>query len=150
MSHVTRMELVVKDLESLKKAAADCGLEFVEGQKTHRWYGQFVGDYSEANAAYKNGIKPEDYGKCEHAIRVPNNPGAYEVGVVKNPAGPGYVLVADFWAGGKGLEAFTGQNCSKLAQNYGVQVSQKTMRGMGFTTEKRVLSDGTVKLIARR
>jgi hypothetical protein len=144
------MEIVVKDLECLKKAAAECGLEFVEGQKTHRWYGRWMDDYSQGDAAYKNGVKPEDYGKCEHAIRVPNNNQAYEVGVVKNPAGAGYLLVADFWSGGKGLEALAGTNCQKIAQAYGVQVTQKTMRGMGFTTERKVLTDGTVKIVARR
>ena len=150
MSHVTKVELVVKDLECLKRAAAECGLEFREGQKTHRWYGQWVNDYSGADAAYKQGIKPEDYGKCEHAIGVPNNATAYEVGVVKNPSGEGWVLVADFWSGGKGLEALAGRNCSKLAQAYGQQVVQKTMKAQGWMVRKTVQSDGPIKLNCTR
>jgi hypothetical protein len=144
------MEVVFKDLESLKKAVADCGLEFRQGQTTYRWYGKWMNDYGGADAAYKLGIKPEDYGKCEHAIGVPKSTTAYEVGVVKNPSGPGYVLVADFWQGGMGLEALAGQNCMKIAQAYGVQVNKKTLTGMGFQVTKKVLADGTIKLHCTR
>ena len=144
------MEIVFKDLDSLKKAVADCGLEFREGQKTYRWYGRWMNDFGGENAAYRNGIKPEDYGKCEHAIGVPKSAQAYEIGVVKNPNGPGYVLVVDFWNGGYGLEALAGKDCTKLAQAYGVQVNRKTLTGMGFQVTKKVLKDGTVRLHCTR
>lgn len=148
MSHISQIELEVKDLESLKKAVAECGLEFRENQKTYNWYGSWVG------AGRPAGMLPEQDGKCDHAIGVPGevakNRGAYEVGVVKNKDGSGYKLVADFYQGGYGLEALTGPNCQKLAQNYVGQVTKKRLTMQGFQIQRKVLADGTIKMIARR
>src|SRR6266576_2837582 len=99
MSHAATVEIELKDLESLAKAAEQLGLEFRQGQKTYKWYGRWVDDYHGEDAAYKNGIKPEEYGKCEHALRVKGNDSAYEVGVVKKPNGT-WGLIWDFYAGG--------------------------------------------------
>jgi hypothetical protein len=126
MSHVAALSMQVKSLSALKKAALACGLELVEGQTTYRWYGRWVQDYHGENAAYKLGIDPKNYGKCDHAIRIPGNAKAYEIGVVKSPNGEGYELVWDFWQGGYGLEAKIGSDGEKLRKEYVKAVTQET------------------------
>lgn len=134
MSHVAKVELEVKDLSALASAAAALGLELVLGQKTFKWYGTWVDDYSAADAAYKNGIAVEDYGKCQHAIRVPGNSRAYEIGVVQRDCK--WVLVYDFYAGGCGLEEKAGKGLAKLKQQYGAEVTKKTLAGRGYVCKE--------------
>jgi hypothetical protein len=139
MSHVASVELEVDDIPSLKEAAKAMGLEFVENQKTYKWFGRFMNDYSGANAAHLHGINPKDYGKCEHAIRIPGDSKAYEIGVVKRADGkPGYQLVWDFWAGGYGLRAKIGNDGGLLKQSYAVMRAKKEMLRKGYraTTTK--------------
>ena len=80
MSHVSSVRIEIRSLEALRLACRRLGLQLNEGQKTHKWYGRWVGDYHGADAAFHHGIKPEDYGKCEHAISIPGDDEAYEIG----------------------------------------------------------------------
>jgi hypothetical protein len=119
MSHVAKIQVVIKDLKALKAACAQIGLELVEGQKQYAWYGKHVGDYP-----LPEGFTAADLGKCDHAIRVIKQPlrpdgtahyrSAYEVGVVKNKDSEGYTLLWDFWAGGYGLQEAIGDEAKKL------------------------------------
>jgi len=136
MSHVTTIDLFITDLDALSKACERLGLELVIGQKTFKWFGEFVGDYKKAD-----GIDVKDYGKCEHAIRVKGNTKAYEIGLVKrNDGKPGYRLAWDFFAGGFGLcekvtydkKAAHSPNADKLKDWYAAEVAQKQMRRQGF------------------
>lgn len=111
MSHVTVIDIEIKDIEALKEACKELGLEFREGQKTYRWYGRHVGDYP-----MPEGFTKEDLGKCNHAIGVPNNSKAYEVGVVQR--GDSYQLLWDFWNGGYGLQQAVGDGCKNLTNKY--------------------------------
>lgn len=117
MSHVTTLKIEIRDLQALKDACKKLGLVFKENQKTYRWFGRFVGDYREA------GTDPKDMGKCDHAIGLPNNAHAYEIGVAKQ--GDKYVLRYDFWSGGMGLEAVVGKKCSNLTEAYTQVVAVK-------------------------
>ena len=147
MSHVATVAVEVKDLAALRAACAAVGLEFREGQKTHRWYGKWVNDYSGANAAFRAGISPSDYGKCDHAIGVPGNARAYEIGVVRRPNGS-YALAWDFFGGGFGLEAVAGAGCSKLVTAYVQEVATRSLRLQGYVPSgKKTLADGTVELV---
>lgn len=136
MSHVSRIPLTITDLDALEDACALIGMEVVRGQKTYKWYGRWMNDYDQDDAAYKYGIKPEDYGKCEHAIRVKGNSEAYEIGLVKNPNGEGWVPVFDFWAGGKGLQAVVGDNAGNLRREYTLQEGMRDFGRKGFRTER--------------
>jgi len=120
MSHVVAVDFAVDSLDHLAVAAEACGCELIRNQKTWKWYGKWMNDYDSDDAAYKKiGIKPEDYGKCEHAIRVKGDKDAYEVGVVKNPTGPGYRLVWDFFGGsGAALQEKIGKAGSELTAQY--------------------------------
>lgn len=150
MSHVATVNLQIKDLVALKEACGKLGLEFRQGQETFKWYGRWVNDYSAEDAAYRNGISTEDYGKCLHAIGVKGDENAYEVGVVKNPNGAGYTLVYDNWSGGKGLEAKIGQGCTALKQQYAATVARRQAMKQGFRVREVTRADGSIQLIATK
>src|SRR5438552_1836555 len=120
MSHVSTFEFAVTDLDALDKACSEIGLELVRDQKQYKWFGRSVGDYP-----LPEGFSEKDLGKCEHAIRIPGNRSAYEIGVVKSRTGTGYQLVWDFWQGGYGMEKMVGgKDGDKLKQQYEVQHGQ--------------------------
>lgn len=136
MSHVTSLDLHIKDLDSLAKAAAACGLEFVKGQTSYRWYGT-QGDYP-----CPAGFTPADLGKCSHALRLPGGKG-YEVGVVERRDGkPGYTLLWDFWNGGYGLRDAIGTDGVNLRNQYAAQVAVKQMKRKGFNATIKTTPKG--------
>jgi hypothetical protein len=136
VSHVAAIKFCITDLEALKVACEKRGLEFVEGQKTFKWFGQWVDDYNATDAAYRQGFDPKNYGKCEHAIRIPGDPNAYEIGVVKNPDGVGYSLMLDFWDGGKGMVAKAGgKTCDGLIQDYSIAAARNNENVQSLVNE---------------
>lgn len=149
MSHVAKVDLEVKDLDSLKKACEELGLEFRENQKTWKWYGTWVNDYHGEDAAYRHGITPEEYGKCDHAIGIKGNKDAYEIGVKKTSDGS-YVLAYDFWGGGRGLEQAVGKGANRLKQSYAKQVVKKRARRMGYSVKQVKQKDGSIRLKLNR
>jgi len=118
MSHVVASGVIITDIDCLKAAVAKVmGLHWKENQKTWKWYGKWVNDYSAADAAYKLGIETKDYGKCEHAIKVDGS--SYEIGVMKRKDGKGYSLVFDFFGGnGHRIQDVVGTGCEKLMVEY--------------------------------
>lgn len=146
MSHVAKISIEIKDLEALKAAAKACGLEFVEGQKTYKWFGRHVGDF-----ALPEGFKVSDLGKCDHVLRIAGNDTAYEIGVVRRKDGkPGYELLWDFWQGGYGLQKAVGVNGQKLVQEYSTAVTTRFYQKKGFRVTKTVKDNGKIVLIANR
>lgn len=126
MSHVAKVDLLVDDLSSLKEAAKVMGLEFTE-KNTYRWWGTHVGDFP-----LPEGFTKEDLGKCDYAISIPGKPDAYEVGIVKRRDGlPGYQLLWDFYAGGRGLQKAIGKDGGLLKQSYSVIRAKKEMLRKG-------------------
>jgi hypothetical protein len=111
MSHVDagvdRFEDTEETLTALEFACRELGLELVRGATRFQWFGRWVNDWSADTAAYRNGIPPEEYGKCVHLIRFPLIPGQsgddhrrpYELGLYKLPDGR-LVPVLDTWSGG--------------------------------------------------
>lgn len=89
MSHVEKMELIAKSLSAIDKTAQEHGGELIKADR-YNWYGRHVGDYP-----IPKGFTRADMGKCDYKIRFPGI--QYEVGVVKNPDGEGYVLMYDFY-----------------------------------------------------
>jgi hypothetical protein len=146
MSHVANVEVEINDLDALRKACDKLGLEFVQGQTTYQWFNQYLADSNVGRQTVRDGFKPEDFGKCEHAIKVPDS--NYEVGVVKNPTGNGYRLIYDEY-GSQG-QAITkrlgGTQLTKLKTEYGVARASRHLRRNGYRVVRRVLSNGTVKL----
>jgi hypothetical protein len=108
MSHIAEVNLLVQDLNALHRACHRLGLELVRGQRTYRWYGRSVGDYPLPVGFAKN-----ELGTCEHAIRIPGNDRAYEIGIVTRRDGkPGYALLWDFYQGGYGLVEPVASQCT--------------------------------------
>lgn len=137
MSHVISSTERFLDLECLKRTLKKHfpQLQWKEGQKTWAWYGKWMNDYAAKDAAYKLGIKPEDYGKCDHAIKLPGC--QYEIGIMKAPDGKGWSPVWDFFGQGAKLSAVIGQNAEKLMAAYNQEfVTQfAEQEGMELTTE---------------
>lgn len=146
MSHVATVDLQILDLDALKAACEEIGLIWKEGQKTYRWYQKWMNDYGKDDAAYKNGIKPEDYGKCEHAIGTKSN--GYEIGVVKNPKGKGYVLIWDFFDGT--IEKAAGKQCDKLFKTYSKNVAVKQVKRLGYTAQVTTNANGEIEITATK
>jgi hypothetical protein len=144
LSHVATIDLAVTDLDALEAAANKLGLEMIRGQKTYRWWGHSVGDYP-----LPAGFTANELGKCESALRVKNNPGAYEIGIVGRRDGePGVVLLWDFYSGGYGLQEKVGEGACKLQQEYAVEVAKKYWLGQGWQVTEDRKEDGTVQLNA--
>lgn len=144
MSHVTDVAVEITDLDCLKRACAKLGLEFRQGKQTYKWYGRHVGDYG-----IPKGFTEADLGKCQHAIGIPGNSQAYEIGVVERRDGkPGYTLHFDFWSGGYGIEAVVGKDCNKLVNHYASEVAQMEAMMLGYTVlGETVKADGTIELV---
>ncbi len=146
MSHVATIDLDILDLDCLKLAAAELGLEFCEGKTNYKWWGHSVGDFP-----LPAGFAKGDLGKCEHAMRIGDNAKAYEIGICKRRDGkPGWVMLWDFFAGGYGLQAKVGENAGKLTQKYATHVAIKQARRQGFSVQQRQLADGRVQLTLNR
>ena len=105
MSHIATLQLLIKDLSVLFSVARDLGLVVHEGQTTARFYG---------------GAQHEG---CAHALAVPRNKEAYEIGVMETEGG--YQLALDLFAGGKGLTALVGNGAHKLLQGYALATAQQ-------------------------
>lgn len=145
MSHIVKVKVEVKNLANLARAAKKLGLKLNAGQKSFKWYGQFMGD-----APVPEGMKPEDYGKCDHAIVIPDKQGyAYEVGVVNQKDGT-YSLVWDSYAGGRGLQDKVGENCCRLIQQYATEEARFQMEGMGFQVFEDMDEQGVIRLACER
>ena len=121
-------------LDALKAACKELGLEFVEGQKTYRWFGRWVQDYHAADAAYKQGFDPKQYGKCDHVIKVPD--AGYDIGVVKQPNGK-YKMIYDFFGPGRKIVTTLGKGCEKLVQYYGLNRSAMVARAKGLIVQRK-------------
>ena len=146
MSHVATIELTIKDLDALATAAKKLGLELRRGQTSYRWWGKSVGDFP-----LPAGFTADELGQCEHALSIPGNDQAYEIGVVRRrDQKPGWTLLWDFYAGGKGLEAVVGVGATKLKQRYAAEVATKQARRQGFRVSERVQADGKIRLTCQR
>lgn len=146
MSHVAEMEVQISDLDALDEACKELGLELRLNQKTFKWYGTHVGDYP-----LPKGFSKEEMGKCDHAIAIPGNSHAYEIGVVKRRDGQeGYALLFDFFAGGRGMsQKVGGNNCAKLADEYLAAVTVKSYRRAGRQVQRERTALGHIVIRGR-
>jgi hypothetical protein len=144
MSHVTAIKAKIKDLDALERALKEFpGAKLVRGKKNFRWYGKWVNDYSAQDAAYKLGIDPKDYGKCDHAIELDGC--AYDIGLVQKE--DGFMPVYDFWGPGQALSDKFSKDLGKLTQAYGVEKASSLLKSKGcWGLKKTVLPNGTISL----
>lgn len=116
MSHISKIELEVKDLAILGQACTQLGLQLAKGQKAYKWYG------NEAN--------------CDHAIKVPD--AAYEIGI-KLMNGR-YELHCDFYDAN--LEKAIGKNGGLLKQAYAVAKTRIEARRKGYSVLEKQTETG--------
>jgi hypothetical protein len=136
MSHISKIELVIHSLEDLKEACRQLGFEFIENQKTYKWYGRWVGD-----SPLPEGIDIEDIGKCDHAIKVSGC--EYEVGIVRR--GDHYTLLWDYYHVG-GLVQKIGLDAGILKKAYTVARVRKKARQKRYRIREKKLDHG-VRLV---
>jgi hypothetical protein len=138
MSHITTIQTEIRDLDALKEACAELGVQFIEGQTTYQWYGAHMGDYP-----LPPDINREQLGRCAHIIQVPGV--QYEVGVVQKANGH-WTLAYDFWGPGQGLLKKFGENCGKLVQLYGVHKAMREAKRHGYQVQRRQHQDGSIQI----
>ena len=116
MSHISKIELEVKDLAGLSQACTRLGLEFIRGRKQFRWYGK------EAH--------------CDHVIKVPG--AEYEIGIIHS--GGRYELNCDFYD--RNLEKGIGNQGGRLKQAYAVEKTKIEARRKGYSVLERQTKTG--------
>jgi len=142
MSHVAEVKMKVLDLDALSAACDAIGLQFKAGQRTYKWFGRWMNDYSGNRAAVTRGHDPKNFGKCDHAIEVRNNPSAYGIGLVPALDGIGYDMLYDNWQQGHGLEEVAGSNLDRLNNEYQAQVGTRALaRENALAVEREETAD---------
>lgn len=136
---------------TLAAALDELGMELVVGKKTFNWFGSWVEDYHNEDAAYKQGVDPSTYGQCAHVIRPKNaGPEDYEIGLVKNPNGAGFVPVLDFYGSGNALRKFVGHNGEHLGTAYNKAAIRHEAKLGGYAVTEETLPSGKIKLVATK
>ena len=116
MSHISKIELEVRDLGVLAQACTRLGLSLIRDQKSFKWYGREAG--------------------CDHAINVPE--ANYEIGVLhKNGL---YELNCDFYD--RNLEKVIGKQGGFLKQAYAVEKTKIEARRKGYSVLERQTKTG--------
>jgi hypothetical protein len=131
MSHFTRCELKMTNVEALKRALEELGWAYREAEE-----GQSV-----AVRGYRGETLEAD---------LSIDMGTYDVGVVRSEAGT-YDLVADWW----GIETTKGLSEAEvrdqLRQRYSYHNVKMACDAQGYTVEEeRNEEDGTVNLVVRK
>ena len=136
-SHVTKVNVVIKDLDALEAAGKLCGLKLNRNQQTYRWFGQSVGDYP-----VPVGVNVKDLGHCTHALSLTDKR-AYEIGVVEQADGT-FRLLFDFWRGGYGLQDAVGTNAKLLTEAYTIETARAAAMAHGLIAMDQ--SDGSLQI----
>lgn len=134
MSHIVSIQTAIKDIDAVKAACAELGLEFKENQRTC--------------AFWPTGGAPQTH-PCTHAIALPVGTYRMELGLVLKPDGT-YELVGDellklddtsYWNKALfGLERNPlGQNFNKLLQLYGVHKATLEAKKRGYLVTRTVI-----------
>lgn len=143
MSHVTRVDVDIKDLVALEAACKELGIKFIKDQSTYVWFGQFVGD-----APVPEGFTRNELGHCSHIIKVPGE--RYEIGVVQKDGK--WRLLYDAWnekdyRQPNGIVQKLGAGLEKLKQMYGVHKTTIEARARGLIVNRTVLNNGAIRMM---
>ncbi len=120
MSHFTRITAEIKDLEALKRAAANLNLSLVSNTSCRYYYG----------SEYR-----------EHVIKLP---GQYDVAVEERGNGV-YDLDADFYGGH--VERYIGPRGSNLMRQYAIEKLKIEAKKNGYNVYE---SGSNIKLIEKK
>jgi hypothetical protein len=120
MSHLTDIDIEIRDIEALKEACTEMGLQ-VEKAGMARGYGEALH-------------------RAEYIIKLK---GPYDIAVEKQKDGR-WTLSADLWQGH--VEREVGPKFGRLRQFYGVHRTLHEAKRLGLKARRSVLQDGTVRL----
>jgi hypothetical protein len=120
MSHLTDIDIEIRDIEALKEACTEMGLQ-VEKAGMARGYGEALH-------------------RAEYIIKLK---GPYDIAVEKQKDGR-WTLSADLWQGH--VEREVGTKFGRLRQFYGVHRTLHEAKRLGLKARRSVLQDGTVRL----
>jgi hypothetical protein len=122
MSHFVAIKTSVRDVNALRKACEELGLELLE-KGTARGYSRNVikGDY---------------------VIRLK---GPYDIAVNQDKETGAYAFSTDWYAGH--VEKEVGKDYSRLLQFYAVHKTQIEARKKWLTCRRQALADGSVKIM---
>jgi len=123
MSHFSTIKVKIKDKELLVDALKNLGFNIIVGDQVCRGYRTNKVD-------------------VEILIRRENG---YDIGFKKDK--DSYVVVADWW-GIKDIEQ--DKLIDNLTQMYSILVTKTELRRKGFSVSEEKLSNGTVRLVAKR
>ena len=122
MSHISKIELEVTDLESLERACSHIGLTLNRNQTTFKWY--------------------DGNGVCDHAIKIPG--AEYEIGLIKKDGK--YELQTDYWD--ENIAKAIGENGGLLKQRYAVEQTRTQAIRKGYRVIERQI-ENAVRLHVR-
>ena len=134
VSHVTKVDIEIKDLDALETACKGRGLTLKRGQTKYAWWGRSVGDYP-----IPAGMRAEDLGKCSHAIHLDSR--SFEIGLVKQ-SDDSFRLVFDFYGQASLLAAVGGQACEGLVGDYAIETARNAALAQSWPVQDT--SDGSI------
>lgn len=157
MSHITQIDLRIRDLDALEEACEKLGLELQRDKRTFAWWGRFENDSRQYGE-----MTPEKMGTCEHAIKIkgtlPHNGSdsscAWEIGVTRADDGDGFRLHYDQFAGGHGLTAIVEHDSNALRREYAAAVSTKKsiekLSRLGWRAVREELPGKQIRIVLKK
>lgn len=135
MSCISRIDVLILDLDAFQKACAELGMQFVQNKSSYR--------------------TDDGNHKCEHAVMKVGL--LREVGLIRarfnkdrkrieaTEAGEGWTITLDtFGAAGRQITDVVGTKCEKLMKSYGCHVVRNKATQMGWSIKEESLQDGVV------
>ena len=121
MSHFTTIKTQIKDLEALRAATNELGLQLLTKTTARGFISQTI--------------------KGEYVVRLK---GPYDIAVNQQPDGT-YGLTTDWWNGH--VEKEVGKSFGRLLQLYGVHKATAEARKKGYSVLRNPQSNGSIKLV---
>lgn len=121
MSHFTTIKTQIKDVEALRSAVNELGLQLIPNSTARGFYQQTL--------------------KGDYVIRLK---GPYDIAVNQQPDGT-FGLTTDWWDGH--VEREVGTNFGRLLQLYGVHKASMEARKKGYSVLRNQQHNGSIKLI---
>ncbi|WP_342479819.1 DUF1257 domain-containing protein [Paenibacillus sp. FSL L8-0340] len=121
MSHFTTLQTTIKNIEAVRMACRELGLELVQEGQARGYGGRTInGDYVI---------------KCK---------GPYDVVLNKQQDGH-YGIITDWYQGHVAKEI--GEGGGRLLQTYGVVLATMEARKLGYSVSRQSMPDGSVKVV---
>ena len=121
MSHFTTIQTQIKDVEALRAAVTEMGLQLIPNTTARGFYQQTL--------------------KGEFVLRLK---GPYDIAVNRQPDHT-FGLTTDWWDGH--VEKEVGPNYGRLLQLYGVHKASSEARRKGYSVQRKQQPNGSIKLV---